>query len=80
MQLADVGKLGDLVAVEDAAVGVRDRLVEGVLADADRGEAEVELADVDGVQRCVEGVLAGVQDVVGSDRVVIEAKLADEVL
>ncbi|GAA3030492.1 hypothetical protein GCM10020000_04010 [Streptomyces olivoverticillatus] len=56
---------------------MRDGLVHRVLADADRAGAEVELADVDGVQGGVERGAAGVQDVVGRDRVVLEAELAD---
>ena len=57
-----------------------DRLVERVLADADRREAQVELADVDGVQRGVERVLAGMQDVLLLHGIVFETELADEVL
>lgn len=55
-----------------------DSLVHGVFADADRGGAQVELADVDGVEGGVEGGAAGVQDVLGLDGVVLQAELADE--
>ncbi len=75
--LRDVREVGDALPVEDPPVGVGDRLVEGVLADADRGEPEVELADVDGVERGVEGGAAGVQDVGFRHRVVVQAELAD---
>ncbi len=68
---------GDGAAVEDPVVRVRDGLVHRVLADADGGGAEVELADVDGVQGRVEGRAPGVQDVLGADRVAVEAELAD---
>lgn len=64
-------------AVEDAVLRVGDGLVHRVLADADGGGAEVELAHVDGVEGGVEGGTAGVQDVVGADRVAVEAELAD---
>jgi len=56
---------------------VGDRLIERVLADPDRREAEVELADVDGVERGVEGGRAGVQDVLGADWVVLELEVGD---
>ena len=69
------GKSVTRMPVEDPRVGVGDRLVERVLADPDRGEAEVELADVDGVQRRVERRRPGVQDVLGADRVVVELEL-----
>ena len=74
---AHVREVGDRPAVEDAVVRVGDRLVHRVLADADGGGAEVELADVDGVERGVEGGPAGVQDVLGAHRVVLEPELAD---
>ena len=48
-----------------------------MFADADRGGAEVELADVDGVEGGVESGASGVQDVVGSHRVVVELEFAD---
>ena len=54
-----------------------DRFVEGVLADPDRGEAEVELADVDRVQRRVERRRPGVQDVLGPHRVVLQLEVRD---
>ena len=76
--LRDVREVGHPLAVEDAVVGVGDRLVEGVLADADRREAEVELADVDRVEGRVERLGAGVHEVGFGDRVVVQAKLADE--
>ena len=75
--LAHVREVGDPLAVQDAVVCVRDGLVEGVLADPDGGETEVELADVDGVERGVEGGGPGVHDVRGTDRVVVQAELAD---
>ncbi len=74
---AHVREGGDGAAVQDAVVGVGDRLVHRVLADADRGGAEVELADVDGVEGGVEGGTARVQDVLRAHRVVVEAELAD---
>ncbi len=74
---AHVREGGDGAAVEDAVLRVGHGLVHRVLADADRGGAEVELADVDGVEGGVEGGPAGVQDVVRADRVVLEAELAD---
>ena len=57
--------------------GVGDGLVQRVLADAHRGEAQVELAHVHGVQRGVEGGLAGVQHVGLGDRVLVQLELAD---
>ncbi len=72
-----VREVGDLLAVEHPVVGVRHGLVHRVLADAHGGGAEVELADVDGVQRGVEGGLAGVQHVLGTDRVGLQPELAD---
>lgn len=74
---AHVREGGDGAAVEDAVVGMSDGLVHRVFADADRGGTEVELADVDGVEGRVEGGAAGVKDVVGGDRVVLQAELAD---
>ncbi len=74
---AHVREVGDLLAVQHPVVGVRDGLVHRVLADADGGRAEVELADVDGVERGVEGGPSGVQDVLGAHRVLLEAELAD---
>ncbi len=74
---AYVRERGDRAAVEDPVLGVGDGLVHRVLADADRGGAEVELADVDRVEGRVEGGPPGVQDVLGGDRVVLQAELAD---
>ena len=48
-----------------------------MLGHADRAEAEVELADVDRVQRGLERRDAGVQDVLGAHRVVLEVERAD---
>src|SRR4051794_2411445 len=59
---------------------MRDRLVERVLADPDRREAEVELAHVDGVERGVERFAAGMQDVFRANRIVVELERRDVVL
>ena len=65
---------------QPAGGGVIDRLVEGVGADADRGPAEIELADIDGVERAVPGLAAARQDVGLGDRVVVEREVGDVVL
>ena len=49
-------------------------LVEGVLADADAGPAQVDLADVDRGQRGVPGGLADMQDVGLRDGVVVQVE------
>nr|BFE73348.1 hypothetical protein GCM10020092_066490 [Actinoplanes digitatis] len=74
---AHVREVGDRLAVEHPPVRVGDGLVHRVLADADGGGAEVELADVDGVERGVERGAAGVQHVLLAYRVVLEPELAD---
>ena len=65
---------------EPAGRGVIDRFVEGMGADADRGPAEIEFADVDGVERGVPRLAAARQDVGLADRVVVECKVSDVVL
>ena len=72
-----VRKVGDRVAVQDAVVGVGDRLVEGVLAHPDRAAAQVELAHVNGVQGGGERIGPGAQDVLLVHRVVGQAEVAD---
>ena len=72
-----VRKVGDRVAVQDAVVGVGDRLVEGVLAHPDRAAAQVELAHVDGVQGGGERIGPGAQDVLLVHRVVGQPEIAD---
>ena len=79
-ELADVGEVGDLVVEQAARGGVVDRLVEGVGADADRGPAEVELADVDGVERGVPGFAPTRQDVRVGYGVVAQGEMTDVVL
>ncbi len=79
-QLADMREVGHGAAEQPAVARVVDRLVEGVGADADRGPAEVELADVDGVERGVPGLAAAREDVGVRDRVVVQRKLGDVVL
>ncbi len=49
--LAHMRHVGDLHAVEDAVGGMGDGLVEAVFGNADGGRADVELADVYGVER-----------------------------
>ena len=71
-------KVSDAVAVEDAVVGMADRLVHGMLAHADGGEPDVELADVHRVQRGSEGRLPGVQHILEAYRVVLQAELGYE--
>jgi len=66
-----VREIGDRVAVEDAMVRVGDGLVERVLADTDGTGAQIELADVDGVQRGTERGRPAVQDVLRAHRVVL---------
>ena len=70
-------ELGNRAAVQNAVVCVGDRLVQGVSRQADAAEAQVELADVDGVECGAEGVGADVQDVVLADRVLVEFELGD---
>ena len=70
-----VREVGHVHAVEVAVGGVRDRLVEGVGRDPDRGPAEVVLADVDRVERRVPGFVAARKDVVLGDRVVVQLEL-----
>ncbi len=77
-ELADVGEVGDQPAVELPVAGVVDRLVEGVGADADRGPAEVVLADVDRVERRVPGLGPPHEDLGVGDRVVLEPEGGDE--
>ncbi len=72
----DLAELGHPLAEEDAALGLGDRLVEAVLRHADRAEAQVELADVDRVERGLERRGAGVEDVLGADGVVLEVERA----
>lgn len=72
-----MAEVGDGVAVQNPVLRVGDRLVEGVFAHSDRRRAQVELADVDGVERGAEGLHPGVQDVLGAHRVVLEAERAD---
>ena len=67
-ELAHVAEVGDQTAVELTVTGVVDGLVERVGADADGCPAQVVLADVDGVQRGVEGAHAAVQQVGLGDR------------
>ena len=74
---AHVRERRDPAAVEDAVVGVCDGLVERVLGDADRGPAEVDLADVDGGQCGVPRRTAHVQQVGGDHRVVVQDELRD---
>ena len=71
-------EIGDPVAVENAVVGVRDGLEEGVLADADTGPAEVDLAHVDRRQGGVEGGLSHVQDVGLRHRIGVQVERGDE--
>jgi hypothetical protein len=51
-----------------------------VLTDPDRREAEVELADVDGVERGIECLAPGVHHVLGSHRIVVELEMGHVVL
>ena len=72
-----MGEVGDGVAVEDAVVGVGDGLEERVLDHADAAVAEIELADVDGVERGREGLRPFVEQVGGGHRVVLQPEVAD---
>ena len=49
--LAHVRHVGDANAIEDAVCGMGDGLIEAVFGHADGGRADVELADVYGVER-----------------------------
>ena len=78
--LAHVGHVGDLHAVEDAVGGVRDGLVEAVLGNADGCRADVELADVHGIERRVPRMGAPGEDVVFGDGVVVEREVGNVLL
>ena len=73
-------EVGHLHPVEDPTVGVGDRLPEGVLADSDRAETQVELANVHRVERRIEGGRAGVEHVFLGHLVLVQAELGDVVL
>ena len=75
---AHVREVGDPPAVQDAVVGMGDRLVHGMLAHADGGEPDVELADVHRVQRGIEGRLPGVQHILRPHWVVLQTELGHE--
>jgi len=59
-------------AVQDAVLRVGNRLVEGVLGHADRTRTQVELSDVHRIQCRRKGFHAGVQNVLGSHRIVLQ--------
>ena len=57
-----------------------DSLVECMGADADRSPAQVELAHVDGIERCIPGFLPSGKDVRICDRIVTQGVLGDIIL
>jgi len=78
--LAHVGHVGYLHAVEDAVRCVCDGLVEAVLGNADGCRADVELADVYGIERRVPRMGAPGEDVVFGDWVVVEREVGNVLL
>ena len=50
-QLPDVGKIGDMLAVQNPVGGMGDGFVKGMGTDADGGPAQVVFAHIDGVER-----------------------------
>ena len=70
-----VREVGHGHPVEAPSRRVVQRLVEGVLADADRRPAEVVLADVDRVERGVPRLAPADQDLAGGDGVVRQLEL-----
>ncbi len=73
--LPHMGHVGDLHAVEDAIGGMGDGLVEAVLGHTDGGRADVELADVHGIERRIPGLRAPGEDVVFGDGVIMQGEV-----
>ena len=79
-QPSHVAEVGDDGAVQVPVGGVGDGLVEGVGTHADRAPAQVVLADVDRVERGVEGAHPAVQQVGLGDRVLVQRVIRHVVL
>ena len=59
----DLTELGDALSEQDPALRLGHRLIEAVLGHTDRAEAEIELADVDRIERRLERLDTGMQHI-----------------
>ena len=76
-QIPNVREVGDLFAIKLAMGGMCHRFIKGMSADADRGPAEIELADVDGVEGHVPGGGTHGEHFLIGDRVGAQSELGD---